>query len=65
MGFRNEALVALVIMTGAPSTVTCYIMAKNMAGDHVLSSSIVVATTALSSITMTAILFILKSNGLI
>lgn len=65
MGFREQALVALVIMLGAPSTVTCYIMTKNMAGDHVLSSSIIVATTALSSFTMTAILYILKSLALI
>lgn len=65
MGFRDQALVALVIMLGAPSTVSCYIMAKNMEGDHVLSSSIVVATTALSSITMTLILFILRTLALI
>lgn len=65
MGFRDQALVAILIMTGAPSTVTCYIMAKNMGGDHVLSSSIVVMTTALSAVTMTVILYILKSMAMI
>lgn len=65
MGFREQALVALLIMTGAPSTVTCYIMAKNMDGDAVLSSSIIVLTTALSALTMTAALYLMRSLGLI
>ncbi len=65
MGFRNQALVALLIMTGAPSTVTCYIMTKNMHGDAVLSSSIIVLTTALSALTMTAALYIMRSCGVI
>lgn len=65
MGFRGEPLVALVIMLGAPSTVSGYIMSKNMQGDFVLSSSIVMATTALSSITMTVILFLLNWYTLI
>lgn len=65
MGFRDQALVAILIMTGAPSTVTCYIMAKNMDGDYVLSSSIIVLTTALSALTMTAALYIMRSVGVI
>ena len=65
MGFRDQALVALLIMTGAPSTVTCYIMTKNMDGDAVLSSSIIVLTTALSALTMTAALYIMHSIGAI
>ncbi len=61
MGFRNEELVALLILTGAPTTVSSYIMAKNMGNDEVLASGIVVMTTLLSSVTLTAIIFILKS----
>lgn len=61
MGFRNEELVALLILTGAPTTVSSYIMAKNMGNDSVLASGIVVMTTLLSSITLTIIIFILKS----
>ena len=61
MGFRNEELVALLILTGAPTTVSSYIMAKNMGGDGVLASGIVVATTLLSSVTLTLIIFILKT----
>lgn len=65
MGFRNQSLVAILIMTGAPSTVTGYIMAKNMNGDYVLSSSIIVMTTALSVFTMTLALYIMRSMSLI
>lgn len=61
MGFRNEELVALLILTGAPTTVSSYIMAKNMGNDGVLASGIVVMTTLLSSITLTLIIFVLKS----
>lgn len=61
MGFRNEELVALLILTGAPTTVSSYIMAKNMGNDGVLASGIVVMTTLLSSVTLTFIIFILKS----
>lgn len=61
MGFRNEELVALLILTGAPTTVSSYIMAKNMGNDSVLASGIVVMTTLLSSVTLTVIIFVLKS----
>lgn len=61
MGFRNEEMVALLILTGAPTTVSSYIMAKNMGNDSVLASGIVVMTTLLSSVTLTLIIFILKS----
>lgn len=65
MGFRNEEMVALLILTGAPTTVSSYIMAKNMHNDEVLSSGIVVATTLMSSVTLTAIIFFLKSFAII
>ena len=65
MGFREQALVAIVILCGAPSTVSGYVMAKNMGGDHVLSSSIIVLTTVLSAVTLTLTLFILRSFALI
>lgn len=65
MGFRNEELVALLILTGAPTTVSSYIMAKNMENDSTLASGIVVLTTLLSSVTLTAIIFVLKSCGYI
>lgn len=64
-GFRNQELVALIIMLGSPTTVSCYIMAKNMNNDGILTSSIIVATTLFSAFTLTLWIFILKSLGLI
>ncbi|CDM67874.1 putative permeases [Clostridium bornimense] len=65
MGFTDAKLIALVIMLASPTTASCYIMAKNMNNDGVLTSSIVVLTTLLSSITLTFWIFILRSYNLI
>lgn len=65
MGFTQQKLVAILIMLGSPTTVSCYIMAKNMGHEGTLTSSVVVATTFLSSVTLTAYLFLLRSLGLI
>lgn len=65
MDFNASELVAILVMTGAPTTVTSYIMAKNMGNDEVLSSNIIVLTTLLSSVTLTVWVFILKSFGCI
>ena len=65
LGFRNQELVAALIMLASPTTVTSYVMAKSMDNDEVLSSSIVVLTTVLSSVTLTGWIFILRMFGLI
>ena len=65
MGFRGSELVAIMIMLASPTTVTCYIMAKNMGGDEILSASVVMTATLLSSITLTMWVFLIKSFGLI
>lgn len=63
--FTGEKLIALLIMLGAPTTPSCYIMARNMGHDGVLTSSVVVATTCLSAVSLTFWLFVLKSFGYI
>lgn len=65
MGFRGEKMVGLLIMLGAPTTASCYIMAKNMHHEGVLTSSVVVTTTFLSAITMTFWLFVMHNLGLV
>ena len=64
-GFNGSELVAILIMLASPTTVTCYIMAKAMQNDEVLTSNVVVLTTLLSSVTLTLWVFILKSCALI
>ena len=65
MGFGPSEIVAILIMVGAPATVSGYIMAKNMDNDYVLSSNIIVLSTLLSSVTLTLWVFVLKCLGVI
>lgn len=65
MGFRNEELVAILVMLGSATTVTCFVMAKNMGHEGVLSSSVIMLTTLFSAFTLTGWLYILRSFGLI
>ncbi|MGN0250138.1 MAG: AEC family transporter [Oliverpabstia sp.] len=65
MGFRNQELVALLVMLGSATTVTCYIMARNMGHEGILSSSIVMLTTFCSAFTLTGWLWLFKTMGLI
>ncbi len=65
MGFRNHELVSILIMVGAPTTATSYIMAKNLQNDSVLTSSIIVLTTLFSSVSITLCIFILRCIGVI
>lgn len=64
-GFRGQELVAVLVMTGSSSAVSCFIMAKNMGHEGVLTSSVVMITTLGSAFTMTAWLFVLKTCGLV
>lgn len=65
MGFREEELVAILIMLGSATTVSCYVMAKNMGHEGTLTSSSVMLTTLFSAFTITGWLFLLKSLGLL
>lgn len=65
LGFREEELVAILVMLGSATTVSCFVMAKNMGHEGVLSSSVVMLTTLFSAFTLTGWLYILKSMGLI
>ena len=65
LGFTHEKLVAILVMLGSPTTASCYIMAKNLGHEGVLTSSTVVATTFLSSVTLTVFLFVLRSMRLV
>lgn len=63
LGYRNQELMAILIMLASPATVSCYIMAKNTKNDYILTSSIIVLTTLLSSVTLTMWIFLLRSIG--
>lgn len=65
MDFNAQQLIAILTMSGSPTTVACYIMAKNMDNDDVLASAAVMLTTLFSSVTLTLWVFILRSSGLL
>ncbi len=61
MGFRDEKLVAILVMLGSATTVSSYVMARNMNHEGVLTSSTVMITTLLSSVSLTFWLWLLKT----
>ena len=65
MGFSNEKLVAILVMLGSATTVSSYIMAKNMDHEGTLSASVIMLTTLLSAVSLTGWLYLLKSLGVI
>lgn len=65
MGFRNEKLIAILVMLGSATTVSSFVMAKNMGHEGTLSASAVMLSTLLSAFTLTGWLYLLKSFRLI
>lgn len=65
MGFRDEKLVAILVMLGSATTSSCFIMSKNMGHKGAISSCAVMVTTLLSSFTLTMWLFVLRMGGFI
>ena len=64
-GYTGQKLVAVMMMLGLPSTVSGYVMARNMGYEGAVNSSVVMLTTLLSSVTITFWLWLLKSQGLV
>lgn len=65
IGFRKEKLIAILVMLGSATTVSSFVMAKNMGHEGVLSSSVVMLTTMCSAFTLTGWLYIMKCFGLV
>lgn len=65
MGFREEKLTAILVMLGSATTVSSYVMAKNMGHKGILSAGVVMVTTLFSAFTLTGWLYLLRSMGYI
>lgn len=65
MGFREEKLAAILVMLGSATTVSSYVMAKNMGHEGILSAGVVMVTTLFSAFTLTGWLYLLRSKGYI
>lgn len=65
MGFTDEKLVAILVMLCSSTTVSCYIMARNMGHEGTLTSGAIMLTTFLSAFTLTGWLYLLRTLGCI
>lgn len=65
LGLRNETLVPILILFGAPTAVSSFTMAQSMDGDGDLAASIVVFTSGLAILTIFLWIFVLKQLSLI
>ena len=65
LAFREAELIAILVMLGSSTTVSSYVMARNMGHSGVLSSSIVAITTLGSAFSLTFWLYVLKTLALI
>ncbi len=65
LGFREEELIAILVMLGSATTVSGYVMARSMGHEGVLSSTVIMLTTLFSAFTMTFWLWLLRSLGFV
>lgn len=63
VGFRDQQLIGILLLSGASTASTSYVVAKVQGYEGELSSRVVVATTLLSSVTLTAWIFLLRTLG--
>ena len=65
LGFTHDKLIAILVMLSSATTVSSFIMAKNMGHEGTLTSSTVMFTTLFSAFTLTGWLFLLRTLQLI
>lgn len=63
LGFRNADFISLMGIYAAPTAINSFTMAQQMGGNEELAGSIVVSTTALSSLTMFLWIYVFKTLG--
>lgn len=63
--FTSEELMVLFVTFASPTAANSYIMTKNMKGDANLNISVIVVSTLMSVITITAGIYIFKTIGIL
>ena len=61
LGFRDEKLIAILVMLGSATTGSCFVMSKNFGHKGSITAFSVMLTTLCSAFTLTMWLFILKT----
>ena len=65
LGFREAKLIAIMVMLGSPTTVSSFVMARNMGHEGTLTSNTVVIATVMGAFSLTFWLWLLRSFGLV
>lgn len=65
LGFRDEKIIAILVMLGSATTSSSFVMAKSFGHKGVITACTIMITTLLSAFTLTVWLFILKTLGYI
>ncbi len=65
LGYRQQELIAILVMLCSATTVSSFIMAKNMGHEGTVSSAIVALSTLLAAFTLTGWLYVLKTMGML
>lgn len=64
-GYRDMYLGVICILFGGPTTISSYVMAKNMNGDEALTGQIILLSTLISAFTLFLFFFVLRQLGFI
>lgn len=65
LGFRNEAIACLLVVSGSPVAVSSFAMAQQMGGDEELAAQIIVISSAFCLVTLFVWIFLLSHFGLV
>ncbi len=65
VGFRMEKLIAITVMLGSATTISAYVMARNMGHEGSLTAGAIMLTTLISSFTLTGWIWILRALALV
>ena len=65
LGYRGVDLAAIMVLGGTPSAITGYVTAIQMGADGYTAGTIIVISTAMSALTLTVFIYILRVMGMI
>ena len=65
LGFRGIDLAAIMMLGGTPSAIAGYVTVVQMGGDGYTAGTIIVISTAMSAVTLTAFVYFLSVTGMI
>lgn len=65
LGFRDQKLVAILIMAGSATTVSSFVMAKSMGHEGTLTATTVMLTSLFAAFSLTFFIWLLRTMGFI